>query len=365
MKPIDCSAEDMKSRVARHDDYVGDATSYTRLNTLCTSIFGGSITSLMAHPATVGRFADPRIVSPKCGTVGYLAMKAGAGSLAYQNPDFIEFFMCLSGRLRIDFGGGHSVTLDKDDVVRVPIGVQHSIHNDRSDGATIALVFANGPADCTFSSIVAGLGPDSDDTDLLAKLGVRAGPPGADLAPGELDKSVARCAALRPYKHSLSGAGLPPEAVEYLTASSVYPIMVPEKYEGRQRHAPLRGLTGLNLSIAECTPNDGPLPHAHSQTQESFFALEGEWDVPCGNEMSCVVRLNQHDLVAMPVMAMRAFRNVGAETARLLVIIQQDQTNMTDVVAYTPEVGAEVRRRYSDRVLEAFEETNFAFDAEP
>lgn len=286
--------------------------------------------------------------------------------MPYSNEDFLEIFMCLSGALEVRLGsdGSHRVVLNKDDLLCVPIGVEHVVQNS-SQGESVAICLLNGPKESRYRSFfsaeaLASIGKD----EALTALGATVGSPGIDITQELLAKNTARFSQLQPYKTSLSAeTALPAEAVEYLTASSVYPVLVPEKYKGRNRHAPLRGLAGLNLSIAECTPGDGPLPHAHSQTQESFFALEGEWDISCGNKLDCHVPLKQHDLIGLPVMAMRAFKNVGTDPARLLVIIQQEDVGMTDVVAYTPQVGQEVHDRYGAHVVEAFRKTNFDFDA--
>lgn len=367
MQPIDCNTEQMRSRIARSQTYLTLAATSDAEPRAAETIFGARITALMAHPETRGRFAGPKIPAPRCSCTAFLKFAPSAKSASYHNRDFVEIFMCLEGRLTIDLGTStvRTVTIEKDDLFAVPAGVQHLVRNPDPSRPAVTICILNGPADCQYTTVVTDI-DTSISAEQLGALGVRKGSVGEDITEEALAKNTARFAKLQPYKHSLaSDGGLPPAAVEYLTASSVYPVLVPEKYNGRNRHAPLRGQVGLNLSIAECVPGDGPLPHAHSQTQESFFALEGEWEVSCGNDMSCVIPLKQFDLVGLPVKAMRAFKNTGTTTARLLVIIQQDQSGMTDIVAYTPQVGEEVRSRYGQEVVEAFQKTNFAFDATP
>ncbi|MDB5903999.1 MAG: cupin protein, partial [Betaproteobacteria bacterium] len=196
-----------------------------------------------------------------------------------------------------------------------------------------------------------------------SRLGVVFDGRGREVQDGEVERRITRFETLVPYKRQLnSNTGIPPAATEWLTAGSVYPLSVPEGHVGRSQYAPVRGLPGLTLAIAECEPGDGPLPHAHFDTQESFFVLDGQWDVTSGFRDELALAVKPYDLVAMPDKVMRAFKNTGTEKARLFVIIQGRQ-KMSDLIAYTPEAGAEIERRHGAATVEAFGRINITFDA--
>jgi mannose-6-phosphate isomerase-like protein (cupin superfamily) len=180
----------------------------------------------------------------------------------------------------------------------------------------------------------------------------------------KIEASITRFAELVPYKNSLSSkSGIPPAATELLTASSVYPLIIPDGHIGRSQYAPLKGLPGLYMAIAECTPSDGPLPHAHYDSQESFFVLDGDWDITWGYEDEFRIPVKPYDLVAMPDQVMRSFKNTGKNKGWLFVIIQ-GQEKMSDIVAYSPEVGKIVEERYGADVIHAYQKVNITFDAE-
>ena len=104
-----------------------------------------------------------------------------------------------------------------------------------------------------------------------------------DLNTTDMSNRIARFKDLKPYKQSImEGTGIPAEAVEIVSAKSVYPIMSPEGWEGRSKVAPVKGMNGLTVTIAECPPGNHPGLHAHSHTVENFFCLNGKFRVSWG-----------------------------------------------------------------------------------
>src|SRR3546814_356861 len=100
--------------------------------------------------------------------------------------------------------------------------------------------------------------------------------------PEEMKSRTARFKDLVPYSKQQENTGIPVAAMERLTANKVYPVMVPAGYKGRSSMAPLKGLPGAVVSIAECPAGDGPGLHAHEQTVENFFCLNGRFEVTWG-----------------------------------------------------------------------------------
>jgi hypothetical protein len=74
-----------------------------------------------------------------------------------------------------------------------------------------------------------------------------------------MEKRVARFNKLQTYQQqNFSAHGIPPGAVEKITARRVYPVMAPADYQGRSAGAPVKGPRGLIVTIAECEPGNGP-----------------------------------------------------------------------------------------------------------
>lgn len=124
------------------------------------------------------------------------------------------------------------------------------------------------------------------------------------------------------------------------------------------------GHQGLYISIAECSAgNDGPPPHAHSDTQESFFVLDGSFDMCTGFDNETVVPVKAGDLIAMPKLVMRTFRNTAGRPSRLLVIIQ-GPGRMQDTVSFSRRIGEDFERRFGRQTIEEYAKIRMTFDAE-
>lgn len=365
MKTLDVSYGAMGARTARFDDYAEADREGARADAV-RALWGGQLVALMGARSTRGRFADPRVPSPARACTGYAAWDAGRGSLPYRNPDAMENILCLAGTLRVRFGPdlAHEIRLGRFDMLSIPADVLHEVSCHGAEGAK-ALMLLNGAPDCAYPAIFPGPLPAAIEARELAALNARVEPGrGREADPDTMAQRVTRFATLVPYKRALNArSAIPAEATEWLTASSVFPLLVPDGHLGRSQDAPLKGGPGLYVAIAECVPDDGPLPHAHFDTQESFFVLDGEWDITWGFEDEYRLPVRACDLVGVPTGAMRAFRNTGKETARLFVIIQ-GQERMSDTVVYSPKVGEEVKRRFGPEVVEAFRKVNITFDAE-
>src|SRR5262249_39411864 len=92
----------------------------------------------------------------------------------------------------------------------------------------------------------------------------------------KMEARVARFNKLQTYqRQNFEAHGIPPGAVEKITARRVYPVMTPADYQGRSVGAPVKGPRGLIVSIAECEPGNGPVYTAISIRSRTFSVCPG------------------------------------------------------------------------------------------
>lgn len=331
-----------------------------------TKLWGGQLKALMAHPDSKGRFAKASIDCPETACTGFLSLEPASTSQAWRNPQAIENIFCIEGRLLVSYGPAleHRIELDTFDMVSIPADIKHAIANTSSQPARAVLVLskqAEGGYLAVFEeSANAGFGQD-----VLNDLGVSFdAQTGVVADPQEIQGRVTRFKSLVPYKKALSKTtGLPSEATERLSAGSVFPLIVPVGHVGRSQTAPMYGNQGLYISIAECVAgDDGPPPHAHSDTQETFVVLDGTFDIMTGLKNEVGIKASTMDMVSVPKGVMRAFRNTTGRVARLLVIIQGPQ-KMHDNVSFAEEIGDEFVERFGPEIIDKYKSIKMTFDA--
>ena len=179
----------------------------------------------------------------------------------------------------------------------------------------------------------------------------------------EMNARTARFKKLGSYQQQQGDRGIPQPILEKIAANRVYPVMVPKDYSGRSAAAPLKGLPGLAVTIAECPPGDGPGLHNHETTTENFFCLNGRFEIAWGDEGENSIILEPLDMVSVPPGVHRRFRNVSDETARLLVMIQIPTKEQEDRISYAPALGAEIEKEYGPDALQKLRDIGFKFDA--
>ncbi len=178
----------------------------------------------------------------------------------------------------------------------------------------------------------------------------------------DMSNRVARFKDLKPYKQSImENTGIPAEAVEIVSAKSVYPVMSPVGWEGRSAVAPVKGQDGLTVTIAECPPGNNPGLHSHSNTIESFFCLNGRFRISWGENGENSVELEPLDFISVPAGVYRDFNNISDETARLLVMIQNVAGDTKDEVVFHPAVGQEIEEKFGEDTVEALDKVGFRF----
>jgi quercetin dioxygenase-like cupin family protein len=179
----------------------------------------------------------------------------------------------------------------------------------------------------------------------------------------EMNARLVRFKELDSYQKQQASNGIPQPILEKIAANRVYPMMVPADYKGRSAAAPLKGLPGLAVTIAECPPGDGPGLHNHETTTENFFCLNGRFEISWGDNGEDSIVLEPLDMVSVPPGVHRRFRNVSDETARLLVLIQIPTQEQADRISYAPALGAEIEKEYGVEALNKLRDIGFKFDA--
>jgi uncharacterized RmlC-like cupin family protein len=180
----------------------------------------------------------------------------------------------------------------------------------------------------------------------------------------EMARRTARFGKLDSYQQQHEQtAGIPAAAFAGIAAQKILPVMVPAAYAGRAAMAPVKGAPGLVITIAECPPGDGAGLHAHEQSVENFFCLNGRFEIAWGDHGEDSVILEPLDFVSVPPGVCRSFKNVSNETARLLVMIQIQGEEQADRVHHTPGMGAEITKKFGRDTVEALGRIGFKFDA--
>jgi quercetin dioxygenase-like cupin family protein len=176
----------------------------------------------------------------------------------------------------------------------------------------------------------------------------------SQLTPEQMAKRVARYGDLRPYKDTMNDAhGIPPEAMRMMSPDKVFPIMSPEDWTGRSKIAPVKGESGLTVTLVECSPGEHAGLHKHTDSVENFFCVEGRFEILWGERGEHRIELNPLDFVSVPAGVYRDFRYVGDTLGRLLVTIHARPGDTKDTVIHPAAVGDEVARRFGQHTRDA------------
>ena len=183
------------------------------------------------------------------------------------------------------------------------------------------------------------------------------------LSPERMEARVARFNKLQTYQtQNLAAQGIPPGAMEKITARKVYPVMAPADYQGRSAGAPVKGPRGLIVTIAECEPGNGPGLHRHLNTVENFMCLSGRFEIAWGDHGEHQLVLEPLDMISVPRGENRRFRNVSQETGRLLVLIVPETDEQADPISYAPSLAREIESEYGKSALDGLQKVGFKFD---
>jgi mannose-6-phosphate isomerase-like protein (cupin superfamily) len=186
------------------------------------------------------------------------------------------------------------------------------------------------------------------------------------LSPEAMETRVARFNKLQTYQQqNFAAHGIPPGAVEKITARRVYPVMAPVDYQGRSAGAPVKGPRGLIVSIAECEPGNGPGLHRHLNTVENFMCLSGRFEIAWGDRGEHSLILDPLDMISVPRGENRSFRNISSEPGRLLVMIVPETNEQADPISYAPSLAREIEHEYGKTALDGLRKVGFKFEDEP
>jgi mannose-6-phosphate isomerase-like protein (cupin superfamily) len=186
---------------------------------------------------------------------------------------------------------------------------------------------------------------------------------GKSMTPEQMETRVARFDKLQTYQQqNLQAHNIPPGAVEKVTARKVYPVMAPADYQGRSAAAPVKGPRGLIVSIAECEPGNGPGLHRHLNTVENFFCLSSRFEITWGDNGENRTVLEKNDMISVPCGENRAFRNIGNELGRLLVMIVPETDQQVDPISYAPSLAKEIESEYGKQAVEGLQKIGFKFE---
>ena len=185
-----------------------------------------------------------------------------------------------------------------------------------------------------------------------------------EVSPEEMKVRTAKFSELRPYKQTQNDAkGIPSAAMEAVSAKSVYPVMSPEGWSGRNNIAPVKGAPGITISLAECPPGDNPGLHAHEKAIENFFCVKGKFDITWGDTGENSTILEPLDFISVPAGVSRNFTNISDETGYLFVVIQTPEGDEFDKVAFAPSLGESIAKQFGAATVEQMNELGIKFDA--
>ena len=181
----------------------------------------------------------------------------------------------------------------------------------------------------------------------------------------QMEKYIARFSDMKPLSSSYDASrGIPKEAYETMTAKTLYLLMAPENQGGPMAQNPaIVTQDKMSVIIAECPPGNRPPLHAHHQTKETFFCLDGRFRIRWGDAGENEIYLDPYDMIAVPPGVVRDFTNVSDETARLLVFITGEAEGNFNDIEMTPAESERLRGQFGDEVVDRFREIGISFDA--
>ena len=185
-----------------------------------------------------------------------------------------------------------------------------------------------------------------------------------DVSAEEMRRRTARFSELKPYKQSHNDAkGIPPAAIEMVSAKCVYPVMSPEGWSGRNSAAAVKGAPGLTISLAECPPGDNPGLHVHETSVENFFCVRGRFEITWGDNGEHSTILEPLDFISVPPGVCRNFTNISDDVGYLCVVIQAPEGDEFDNVAFVPGLGEKIAERFGADTVDRMNDIGFKFDA--
>jgi uncharacterized RmlC-like cupin family protein len=168
-------------------------------------------------------------------------------------------------------------------------------------------------------------------------------------------QQIARLRNLKPTKYDYlnhAPAGVPVEAYEMVASKNIYLLMAPKERTRSFSKPAVLGAPGLEVSIVDCPPGNGPPLHVHERTRETFLVLTGSYEVTWGDHGEHRTVLEAFDMFAVPPGIYRSFRNISSSDAKLLVIVQGEAGQVMNDIYYQESLGQQVSARFGDEIWE-------------
>jgi mannose-6-phosphate isomerase-like protein (cupin superfamily) len=183
-----------------------------------------------------------------------------------------------------------------------------------------------------------------------------------DPSEAEMEARTVRFAALGDIQtHHGSKAGIAGEVFERFAPNRVFPILIPQGYQGRSSAAPLVGEPGLYVSVTRCPAGTGPALHIHPHNIEYFFCLEGKFRIRWGETGDRSLTLDQYDLCSVPGGIYRTFENITDEPGLLLVVVHIQTEEQSDDVVLAPAETERLSSEFGEETIRKLEQIGFRF----
>lgn len=170
-------------------------------------------------------------------------------------------------------------------------------------------------------------------------------------------RQIARLRNLKPTKHDYARPeiGVPTDAYERVASKNIYLLLAPRERKRSFSPPAVFGAPGLELSIVDCPPGNGPKLHTHEQTRETFMPLTGRYEIIWGDKGEHSTVLDPLDMFAVPPGVFRTFRNVSEHDAKMLVVVQGEKNEVMNDVYYPKDIGEQITSEFGAEVWERFQ----------
>ena len=150
-------------------------------------------------------------------------------------------------------------------------------------------------------------------------------------------------------------------ARDIFLARKIMPILLEQTQNAFGSVAAIYGAAGLTMNISVCPPGQGPGLHAHHQTFETFFVLDGSFEFSVNDDGDEKVVLNRWDTLSVPPGVCRGFRNIADQDSTLLTVITGGVHDRNDI-SLPPSMGKRIDA-HGPGVLDEVKKIGLTFDA--
>ena len=176
-----------------------------------------------------------------------------------------------------------------------------------------------------------------------------------NLTTAEVMERTARFSDLQSMNVPIDRELVPQDAMDVIFARNILPIIMEKSKNPFGDVGAIYGANGMAMNISVLPPNQGPCLHAHNETYETFFVLEGSIKFHVGEPGSEEhVTLEHWDTFSCPPGAYRGFNNVSDSKRAVLLTVINGDPNVRDDVNVPPTITDYLRDTYGEAVLKEF-----------